>query len=184
MTNQELIALIKKNPIGVACGVLALAVGGALYYRSGDIPAAEAELAEKAALAEKYALNIKFSTQLPEQHEALVAANKAISERLIRASQLGTNTQFFYKLESDTGVKLIDFRQSTPTSAKPAKGAFMPVAFSVAVQGSIAQVLDFLRQIESGTHYGRVLTANCSVSPTARSAPLTLSLTLELLGQP
>ena len=81
MTNEELIALIKKNPIPFACGLVVVAVGLGVYFRSGDLPAAEAELTEKSALAEKYALNIKNSTQLKEQTDALLAANRKVDGR-------------------------------------------------------------------------------------------------------
>jgi hypothetical protein len=185
MTNEELQAFVKKNPLPVACAVLTIAIGVAFYFRSGDIPAAEVELAQKSAEAERYALNIKYSAQLKEQLEALVAANKNVEGRLARASQQGVNTQYFYKLERETGVKLVSFGQSP--SAPPVKGskaAFMPVVFNVGVQGSLPQILDFVRQLEGGTHYVRVLTANCNIANTARSGPLTLSLTIELLGLP
>ena len=182
MTNDQLKALIKKNPVTVVCGAITLAVVVGLYLRSGDIAAAEADLAQKSAASEKHALNITYSAQLKEQHEALVAANKAIDARLTRASQQGINTQYFYKLERETGVKLVSFGQSG--AAKGAKTAFLPIGFNVAVQGTLPQTLDFLRQLENGTHYSRVLSAHYSLNAAARNGPLTLSLTLELLGLP
>jgi hypothetical protein len=147
------------------------------------MPAAEAELAEKSALAEKYALNIKYTAQLKEQLEALEAANKKIESRLTRAGQQGINTQYFYKIERETGVKIVSFGQ-LGNPAKSTKASYVAIGFTVAVQGSLPQILDFLRQLEGGAHYCRVLTANCTVNPSARSGPLTLSLTLELLGLP
>jgi hypothetical protein len=184
MTNQEFIALVKKNPITTACIAVTLAVGVGVYFRSGAIPAAEDELAQRSAQAEKYALNIKYSTQLKDQHDALVAANKKIEGRLTRASQQGINTQYFYKLERETGVKLVSFSQSSAAAPKAAKAAFVSIPFNVAVQGTMAQVTDFLRQLEGGSHFCRVLAANFSVNPGARNGPITLSLNLELLGQP
>lgn len=185
MSNDELLTFIKKNPISVGCGVLSFILATAVYLRSSEIPEAEDILLQKTAMAERYALNIKNSAQLKEQTDALAAANKEIDSRIIRASQLGTNTQYFYKLQSDTGVKLIEFRQATvvvpPTKVK---ATYSPIAFSVAVQGTLPQVMNFLRQLESGTHYCRVLTANFSASASARNQPLTLSLNLEMLGLP
>lgn len=185
MTNEELSALIKKNPIPFACGVVALAIGVGFYFRSGDIPAAEAELAQKSAEAEKYALNLKYSAQLKEQFEALTLANKNIDGRLVRASQQGVNTQFFYKLERETGVKLVSFGQSpTAPPAKGTKAAYIHVGFNVSVQGTLPQIMDFLRQLESGAHFVRVLTATCNVNAAQRQGPLTLTLTLQMLGLP
>lgn len=185
MTNEEFYALVKKHPVPTACLAVTMALGVMYYFRNGLIPEAEVELAQKSAESERYALNIKYSAQLKEQLEALQAANKSVEGRLARASQQGINTQFFYKLERETGVKLVSFGQSPSVPvAKGSKAAFIPVGFNVGVQGTLPQVLDFLRQLEVGTHYVRVLTANCNVANTARNGPLTLSLTLEMLGLP
>lgn len=186
MSNEELMALVKKNPIGVGCGVLSLLLVIGLYFRSGEIPAAEAELSQKSAEAERFALNVKNAVQLKEQLEALARFNKVIESRMVRVSQFGNNTQFFQELRRDTGVNLVDFRQTTTTANVPkgSKTAFLPVVFAVSVQGSLNQILDFLRMVEGGTHYSRVLTASMSGSPANRSGPLTLTLNLELLGLP
>src|SRR5688572_26845351 len=104
MNTQDLVAAVKRNPISFGCGVLRLALIGAIYFRSDAIPAVEAALAEKSAQAEKIALNIKYSAQLKEQTDALVAANREIDTRIVRAGRLGVNTQYFYRIESLTGV--------------------------------------------------------------------------------
>lgn len=185
MTNEELVALLKKNPVSVGCGVLSLALIAGLYFRSDAIPEAEAELAQKATEAERLAQNIKFSEKLKEQLDAITAANKEIDTRIVRASQVGNNTQYFYKLESETGVKLVDFRPlSVAAAAKGSKATFMPVGFNVSVQGSLPQILDFLRSLEEGTRYARVLAASLSGTPANRRGPLTLVVSVELLGLP
>ena len=185
MTNQELVSVIKKNPTSFTCGVLSLAIIAAIYFRSELIPQAELALSQKSAEGEKISANIKYAAQLKEQTDTLAAANKVIDGRVLRASQLGANTGYFYRLETETGVKFIDLRQTTPsTVAKPAKGSFLPVAFAVSVQGDLPQILEFLRQLENGVHYSRVVAATCSGNSALRTAPLTLALTLELLGTP
>ncbi len=185
MTNQDLVALIKKHPISFGCGALSLAFAVALYLRVDEIPGAEAELGLKSADGDRIALNIQYSTQLREHTDAMAAAIKDVESHLVRPTQLGTNTQYFYKLEGETGVKIIDLRQTAATAApaKGAKNAYVAVPFSVSVQGSLPQILDFLRQLENGAHYCRVLTASFSGAASNRNAPLTLGLSLELLGK-
>ena len=185
MNSQDLGAALKKNKIGAGCAVLALACIVALFLRNTLIAEAETRLAEKSAEAQKYATNIQYSTQLNEQMETVTAAIKQIEARIIRASQLGINTAYFYTIESDTAAKMIDNRQLTPaTVGKPAKGSYLPVAFSVGAQGDLKLILTFLQQIENGAHYCRVNSATLSGNPGARNSPLTLALSLELLGVP
>ena len=185
MSNEELIAFVKKNPIGIVCGVLSLALFGGWYYRNGDVPEKEADLAQKQAEGERYALNLTAALQLKEQVDSLAVANKEVEARLVHANKLGPNLQFFFKLESETGVKLTDPRQSPLAAPRKdaAKSAYTPVVFSVILSGDFAQVLNFLRRLESGAHYCRVLSATCSVA-SERSQPLNVNLTLELLGVP
>ena len=185
MSNEELIAFLKKNPIGIGCSVLSLALFGGWYYRSGDVPDKEADLAQKQAEGERYALNLVNALQLKDQFDSLVVANKEVESRLVHANRLGPNLQFFFKLESETGVKLTDPRQSGLTAPKKdaTKSAYTPVGFSVVLTGDFTQTLNFLRRLESGAHYCRVLSASCSV-PQDRSLPLNVNLSLELLGVP
>ncbi len=183
MTKDELLTLVKKNPISIGCGLLALVLAAVIYFRGEELPTTEEELAKQTAEAERYAANLQNATQLKEQLEALAAASKEVDARLAHASQQLTNYQFFYKLESETGMKMTVLTQG-PLGKATGKGAFVPVSFSIAVQGSMAQALDYLRRIESGIRYVRVLSVTCSGSSTDRSSPVTLALNLELLGVP
>jgi hypothetical protein len=183
MTSAELIAFIKKHPISVGCGALAVALGAGIYFRGGEIPSAENDLQQKTADVERHGANIRNADDLKVQVDTLVAANKEIDSRLIRASQFGPNQLFFYRLQSETGVKLIDFKQGGLTAPKGGKTAFTPIAFTVSATGTMAQVMDFLFRLESGGHYCRVNTAMLSTTPQNRNN-MTLTVNLELLGLP
>jgi hypothetical protein len=183
--NTQLIEFVKKSPVSVGCAVLSLALIIAAYFRWDYKAEAAALLEQKSTEAARLSANLKNAGQLKEQYDSLLASEKEIESRLIRASQLTTNNQYFYKLESETGVKLLDLRAAGLTAAQkkdPPKG-YIPLSFQVSVQGEYAQVLKFLRQLESGAHYCRVLTASCAVGQD-RDALLTLTLNLELLGLP
>jgi hypothetical protein len=185
MTSADLLALIRKNPVISGCAVLCMLLGLSYYFRSDLVQETENELAQRTTEADRYALNGKNAIQLKEQLEALVAANKEVDSRIVRAGQLGLNHQYFYKVFGETGVKQIDLRQTgLATVAKGAKNVYVPVGFSVSVQGEYPQILRFLRHLESGARYCRVLAATCNAPGGDRGGLLTLSLNLELLGQP
>lgn len=183
MTNQELAAVLKKNPISVGCAVLTLLLAGGLYYISDDIPNATAELEQKSAEGQRLAANLQNSAQLNDQYAAIAAAGKELTGRLVHPGELAKNLQYFYKIEAETGTKLIELRQVPPAAIKGAKPNFIPVTYSVGLLGDYNQVLEYLRRLEHGTHFCRVITAGVS-GATVERGPLKLSLTLELLGQP
>jgi hypothetical protein len=184
MSNEDLIAFIKKNVICVACVLASIAIGVTIYLRSDLLPEAEAVFADNNQKASLLAANIEDSEHLPDQHATLVAANQTIAARMVSVGQLAENEQYFYRIESDTGAKLLDLRQVPWTP--PAKGApkmtFYPVGFVLSAQGSFAQLLDMLRKIENGEHYSRVLTCNIHPLSEVRGSTLQMSLAIELLG--
>lgn len=198
MTNEELYAFIKKNPVGVTCGVLSLALAAAWFVRSGTadsyfglelvdtVPLAEKDLETKTKEARGYETNARYAAQLKEQLEALQAANKEVDTRLVRASQLGANYQIFYRIIAESGVKQIDLRQMGITAAPKgaAKAAFSPVAFSVTVSGEFPKLIHFLQLLEAMPRYARVVNASVAVPTADRSGPCSLSLTVEFLGLP
>lgn len=189
MTNQELLALVKKNPVSVGCGLLALALGVGFYFRSDQIPAVTAQLDQVSAEGRRLTANIRNAAQLAEQIAVLEEAGRKIAPRLVSAPELAKNLQYFYKLEADTGTKLLDLRQLPPAvavSTKAPPAAYAGVGFALSVEGEYPALIEFLRRLENGTHYCRVL--NAAVTTTSgevdRNGPLKLTLTLELLGQP
>ena len=190
MDTEQLVTSLKANPISVACGALALALAVGIYFRSDHVPDSEALLEQKASFGERLDANLKNGVQLADQLAAITAARKEVEARLIRPDELAKNLQFFYKLEADTGTKLIDSRQAQVTSGKPgakAKTTYAGVGFAVSVRGDYVRLLDFLRRLESGQRFCRVLTAtvtNIGGSDKERGNELTLTLSLELLGQP
>lgn len=185
MTTEDLVPLLKKNPISVGCGVIALVVAAVIYFRNGEIPAAEEELVQKSAEAGRLAANVQNAAQMKEQLEALAIADKEVESRLMHVSQTLNNYQFFYKLESETGTKMTVLNQVPISAGKGgAKSAFLSVPFTITVQGTQPQMLDYLRRLESGARYCRVISVTCGVPITDRAAPLTLALNLEMLGLP
>lgn len=189
ISNEQVAALLKKNPVVTAAVVICVGLAIAHYLR-GDLGAAAAsQLDERTKEGQRLAANIKNSVQLPEQLAHVAAAAKEVDTRLVRVGSLANNLQYFYKLEADTGVKLIDLRQTTDPG-RAAKAGRIPVSFTLTLHGEYPQVLDFLRRVESGAHYCRVRSANVvpfdagAGSSGLRSDAAKLTLNLELLGVP
>lgn len=189
MTNQQVVAFIKAQPIGIGCGILCVALGVAIYLRGDKIPEAEALLEEKTTLGERIDSNLKNGVQLSEQLATLTAARTQIENRLVHPEELAKNQQYFYRLEAETSTKLAELRQNSAQkpNAKGPKTNYIPVGYAVTVRGTYAHLLEFLRRLETGQRYCRVNTATimlASGSDRDRGGEITLSLGLELLGIP
>lgn len=184
MTSADLVALFKKHPTGFGCALLSIVCGVILYLRSGSIAAGQAELEARSAEAAKMAANIRNSANLSDQLTEIQGHTKELEGRLLKAGQLAVNLQYFFKIETESGVKLVDVRQGS--LPKTAKAAYQGIPFTVSVQGSYSHVMNFLNRLQNGRHFCRINTATFSKTPDVATAGglVSLSLNLELLGQP
>ena len=180
MTAADLVPLLKKHPVSMTCGVVVLVCGGLLYYRSDKIEEYQALNEQKATEAATALANVRNGEKLAEQTAAMQAAAKELDSRLMRAGQLAVNLQYFYRLEADTGVKLVDVRQGGLKPGAKA-GTFIGVPYNVTVQGTFPQVLTFLGRLQKGTHFCRFLTIGMTK---VNNDQVSLSLALEILGVP
>src|SRR5689334_23370478 len=105
MSTEDLVALLKKHPIGVGCGLVSIICCVLLYTRSGNIAATQAELDASSAQASKMIANVRNSKGLSEQVAEIQALSKEMEARLMKAGQLAVNLQYFYKLETENEVK-------------------------------------------------------------------------------
>lgn len=189
ISNEQIVGILKKNPVVSTAVIICVALAVAHYFRMDLIASAATQLDERTKEGQRLSANIKNSVQLPEQLSRVSAATKEVDNRLVRVGSLANNLQYFYKLEADTGVKLIDLRQTTDSSRAAKTGRF-PVSFALTLHGEYPQVLDYLRRVESGSHYCRVRSANVvpfdagAGNSGLRTDSAKLTLNLELLGVP
>jgi hypothetical protein len=186
LKNEDVVAAVRKYPVLFGCGILTVALLVAMYFRTDALPAANTRLEEVTALGERLQANLVNSAQLEDQRAALAQANAQIAARLIRASELAKNQEYFYRLEAETGTKYADLRQLAPVpTAKGSTSGRVVVPYQLAVTGNYTQLLTYLRRIEGGSHFTRIVSATLNRDSNDITNPvLVLNLNLELLGLP
>lgn len=176
---------LRSNLPGVALGGLVLLLGAATFWRSDALGAVEQELAKKQAAANRLGRNAKLAAQLPEQAKALAAARQAVEARILRGAEIGPHAEFFYRVEREAGVKFTELRPLPPPQLpKGAAPRFVPVPFTLSLQGTWPQLLAFLDLLESDDRYVRLQAVSVMANPGNRQEALTASLAVELLGRP
>lgn len=186
----------KKYPLGTAAAAVLIVMLGVLFMRRSAMADMKATLERNTDESQRHLANISNSSQLAEHLQALENANQVIAGRLVDPQNLAINLEYFYKLERETGVKLLDTRPASAASAigrgaATIKGGYKPVQYAVSLQGSYTRVLTFLRRLEQGNYYCRVVTANCNpaqedtsaANADKKAAEVILSLTVEILGK-
>lgn len=185
MTGADLSAHFKKHPLGAIGLLVCVLCGVAIYFRSSAIEEAQSRFEEKDTESQKITTNVRNMSGLEEQTNQLQAAAKDLESRIIRESQLANNRQIFYRLENETGVKLVDVRQNPvpPMRAGATRATYFGVPFAVNVQGTYPQVMAFLRRLESGQQlcrFGNITVSKASGGTTADT--ISANISLDLLG--
>ena len=193
-TTQDFVVILKKYPLVISCGVLSVGLLAGSYIRNARAGELSALLKEKDDQGTAILNNIKNGTNLPEQFETLSAATKELESRLVRGAERARNQQYFYRIESDTGVKELSLQANAPSRAQPRgpKPLYTGVSYTIAVQGDYRQILNFIGRLESGSLFYRLISGSVShqevrsaAAKEPRGAPtINLTLTLELLGLP
>jgi len=193
MNLETLKITIKKYPVGSSALVVGLIMLVALVVRYLDVATLQEAHDTAAAEGQRLGTNISHAVQLTEQTQVLEAANAVIASRLVNPSDLAINLQYFYKLEAEAGVKLLDTRPVDARSGAKAaaKGLYTPVQYIVSLQGGYGHVLAFLRQLEHGTNFCRVISSSLSQGQAGQErsgaeksgGDMVMSLTVELLGK-
>ncbi len=183
--SKSLVEATKKRPLLVLCGLITVVLAAFVYLRSDLLDEQEAVLERYVKEGGRYRANVANSAQLQQQLDFLIQANKAIKDRSFNTDGVALNLQFFYKLESEVGVKYIDLRPGArppaPVAGKPVvKTRYVPINYMVTAQGSYPQIISFLRHLERGGYFIRINTA----SVVSMNSVVTLNLSLDLLGIP
>jgi hypothetical protein len=163
-------------------------MASALIFRHFDFAETQSAFDNSAAEGQKLESNIANAGQLEEQLKTLEVANSSIASRLVNPSDLAINLQYFYKLEAETGVKLVDTHpiDSRALAKAGAKGLYTSVQYAVTLQGGYARTLTFLRRLEHGASFCRIISGSCTQAQAEQGkggGEISMSLTVELLGR-
>ena len=116
INSKDLVALLKKFPIAIGCGLLSLILLAGSYWRNSRAGELAEQLKQKEVEGQGILDDIRNGANLAEQYDALTATTKDLESRLVHSSERARNQQYFYRLESDTGVKELNLQ---PTSIAP-----------------------------------------------------------------
>lgn len=179
LDTKKLIQKVRQYPVLVVCVVIVLVLLATLYMRSDLIDSQKAELEKLLADNRRQRINITNSALLQDQLDYLIQANAAVKNRALTANGLAQNLQYFYRLEAEVGIKYLDLRPAS-RPAVPKTATYVPVGYTVNVQGDFTQIIKFLRHLEQGAYFCRINSALLS----GGDETYTLNLNIDLLGVP
>ena len=187
---NDLLEFVRRYPIGVVCALVGAIMLGGFFIRNSRVD----ELSEQVKQVEdqgRIILNdIRNATGLAEHYATLRAATKDLESRLLQVNERARNQQYFYRLESDAGVKEVSLQATSAGGDSKAAGrrSYSPIGYTITVEGEYRRVLNFIGRLETGQCFYRLDSASIfrrgDGGATGLAAPATVTLNLELLGLP
>ena len=186
------VSQVRKNLVSSICATLAVLLLILFVIRKGGVSEIQSAVEAKTSESGTLKADILNSTSLREHLGKLKIANNLVSSRLMKLGDLAKSQQYFYKMETDSGVKLMDLRplsNATSLTKNAAKSEYSAVSYSCTVQGTYQQLLVFLGKLESGDHFSRILSANVSLVGSGSEGAvmpdpaLTMMISIDFLGQ-
>lgn len=189
MTTQDLTEKIQRYPVPTSCAVIVIVCFFAFYLRMNLLTDLEIENDDVQRQMQQVEQNITHGKTLANDIAQMKAKTAELDARIIRPAELATNLKYFYEIEANTHVTIVDLRQSIPAPAKgAAKTILGAVDYSVLVNGRFDQAISYLNELEHGRHIFRIDSLNLQRGSSDRAAPsatpLSMSLNLQLLAWP
>jgi len=152
---------LQAHPIPVVATAVSLLCVGVLYWRSPVIAQLETQVSERQAEWDRMEKNRLRANNLGHQLERARGMEQAIERRLMQASEIAINYDYFFRFEEQAGVKILNIAQGGELTKSPGVHLgdfkeFVVIPFNLSIQGDFAQTLRFLRAIEDGDHFARI----------------------------
>jgi len=189
MNVTEVVSKLKQYPIPVVGCVVILLAAGVLFMRKPKVDDLAYQVEEKVDVLEKVQRNTERAIGLEEDVEIIEAYRDEINDRLMVEEEVATNYAYFYNLERQTGIRIVNINQkaSLDKASKPpqipATNSYSVIPYTLAIQGSFAQVLDFVHRLERGKYLLRIDKFNTTTQTTEAASVIVASMDIFILGE-
>jgi len=179
---QQLAAMVRRSPLAAFSLTLLLVLGVANYYLWERQQALDQEHTDVKRSGEAMLLALtghaRISAELAKVQEAL----KVIDRNLVVEGDLAENLGYFYQMETVGHVRLSQLNQLNSQPA-PDGNPYKAVPFNLRATGTYAQLMAFVREMETGPRLLRIKSYTFSRGE-GKGGALLLDLTVELLASP
>jgi len=182
MDLQVILAKIKQYPFAVGAAVVTLVLAIVVFFvRAPQVETLTTQSAELESQWKVMDRNLREGIGLPEDLEQAEAHLAEVEARSIEADELAANLQYFYAMENRFDLSIASVSQGA-TVENPSLKTFSAISYPVTVQGSFAELLTFLQELEQGERIVSFQNFSLTESAQVESGELSLNVNLQLLG--
>ncbi|MCH6255433.1 hypothetical protein MLD52_02650 [Puniceicoccaceae bacterium K14] len=191
MDYKALLILFRKNMTSVISGAIILSCLVYLVMDMGKKEDLDSRFRDLSIQHGRIIKNLKFSGGLDEDLTHLEELVSELESELFNYKDLASNYNYFFQLESKTGVKLGELRQKnfvevdrrSKAARKKRKQLYREIEYTMSAYGSFEEIANFLRHLEGGKAHFRIGEAQLMGARDSLTWDgLSLSISLSVLG--
>lgn len=182
MTTADLIEKFRRFPIPSIAAAVVLACFLANYFRVDLLSDLEAELNDVRDQREQIDMNLVVGSTLEEHAVEMRARVAELDARVVQPAELAQNMNYFYQLESATGVGLSDLKQNVLAEKPVPKNQLGGISYTISLSGQFPQVIGYFNELERGSRFFRLKNFNLQRGRETTQASVSVTLDFELLG--
>ncbi len=178
---MEWIAVVRRHPLSVVCGIILVVCGILSWLIYGDMKGIELERNQLAQDGDLMVATLITGPSIRTELEAIREITRRLDDNLVVEDNLAENLWYFYKIEQQSKAHLTELHQLNPLVPDP-RSLYKRIPYSLTVTGTYEQTASFLYDIETGPRLANITAVGFRrIEP--GSPALNLEVTLELLGK-
>ncbi|HVU18019.1 MAG TPA: type 4a pilus biogenesis protein PilO [Candidatus Didemnitutus sp.] len=178
---KQFFALVARRPVVtvlVTLFVVLLVANYFLWQQRHTVTLQHEEVVRRGLeVAKALTDQARTKTDLTQLQDALAQIDRS----LVVEGEMEVNLGYFYKIERLSRVRLSQLNQLSALPG-PDGSPYRAVPFSMHVNGTYAQIMNFVHQLETGPRLVRIRTYSFVRSADVKSKNLDLDLTADLLA--
>jgi hypothetical protein len=192
MILEDQIKKVRQYPVVTVFGVISLILVIAILIRNPQVSSLRETNEQREREWATIRTNHERSADLEIEVEKLRSFSEEVNRRLISADTIANNYDYFYRIERQTGVRIVNIQQLPVAAARrpqylPELNDYDLVPFNLTFQGGFDVTMTFLQGIERGFHLIRIesISINRDEGPgiTASQRTITTRIEMNILGR-
>jgi len=175
------IAVARRHPITVLCASVCVVCGLICWYIYGNMAWLELEHKQVSQQGELAVASLISGPSVRQELAASREVTRRIEDNLVVEDNLAENLWYFYKIEQQTKVHIVEMR-SLNSIISDSRSLYRRIPFSIRASGTYEQTAAFLYGIETGPRLAYITSVSFRRSEPG-SLSVLLDINLELLGK-